>query len=279
MNEILIPENDELDNDNEDNDIEKLELGEVSKNNSELQDKNYLIVHNLKDESNYNKSIKVVILGESKVGKSSLIRRLCFETYSDDLPPTTSIIQYDYFIKIQDYILRMQIRDISGQEKNDLIIKNNFLDTDFAIFIYSIDDKESFNKIKDWFSNLKKYNNNNEIKTALLANKKDLDINKRVITVEQGEHLSKEFNFTIFKEISCKSDNEENIKNILDVFDNIALSYYKYYKIMKCSSIDSYSFNYIARNSLIVLGQNDDQPLKLPEEQKRKKKKCCCCCC
>ena len=277
MNEILIPENDELDNDNEDNDIEKLELGEVSKNYSEFQEINYLILHNLKDEYNYTKSIKVILLGESKVGKSSLIHRLCFGTYSDDLPPTTSFRQYDYFIKIEDFILRMQIWDISGKEKNDLTITNNFLDTDFAIFIYSIDDKESFNKIKDWFSILKK-NNSNEIKTALLANKKDLDINKRVITFEQGQNLSKEFNFTIFKEISCKNDNEENIKNILDVFDNISLSYYKFYKIMKCSSIDTESFNYEASNSLIILGQNDNQPIKQPVEKKRKKKKCCCCC-
>ena len=137
MNEDLILENDEPEEDNKDNG--KLELGEISKNNSEQQEVNYLIIHNLKDE-NYTKSIKVILCGESRVGKTSLINRLCYGNYSDDVPTTTSIRHYDYFIKIEDFILRMQIWDISGQEKKELIIRDNFFETDYAIFIYSIDD-------------------------------------------------------------------------------------------------------------------------------------------
>ena len=274
MNEDLILENDEPEEDNKDNG--KLELGEISKNNSEQQEVNYLIIHNLKDE-NYTKSIKVILCGESRVGKTSLINRLCYGNYSDDVPTTTSIRHYDYFIKIEDFILRMQIWDISGQEKKELIIRDNFFETDYAIFIYSIDDKESFNKIRDWFLNLKEYNKNNEIKSTLLANKKDLD-SKRVITFEQGQNLAKEYNFTNFKEITCKINNEEDNKNIINVFDNIALLFYQYHKL-KVFSIDSDSFNYEATNSMMALEQNDSQEENKKVEIKSRKPCCCCCYC
>ena len=62
--------------------------------------------------------------------------------------------------------------------------------------------------------------------------------------------MAKEYKFCLFKEISCKLQTEEEINNILDVFDTIAKYFYKSNRDRK-STVDSDSLNYEASNSFI----------------------------
>ena len=70
----------------------------------------------------------------------------------------------------------------------------------------------------------------------------------------------------IFKEISCKSDEEKEVNNILEVFEEIA----KYTYLNRGSTIDSDSMNYVASNSMIEISKTN----KIKNKQKNKKK-CC----
>ena len=262
----------------EDNIIEQNEDNEENENIGNLEeDENskeieiYEIEHNLKDETIYEKSIKVILLGDSMVGKSSIIRRICNENFQDSIQATISIEYYNYLVKVNNYIVRIQLWDTAGQEKYDSIIKNYFQSTDFAIYIYSIDDKKSFDRIKYWISNTIENNFNNDIKNILLGNKKDLSENGRKITYEEGENFAKENKFIVFKEISCKDKSQEEIDNILDVFDNIAKYYYKLSK-QRSSTLESESFNYEASNTIIELSKNYTKKKK---GKLKKKKKCC----
>ena len=137
-----------------------------------------------------------------------------------------------------------------------------------------MDDKGSFNKIGDWYNNIQKNNLNkdiNSINSILLANKKDLNDDKKIITLEQGKNLAKQYKFNLFKEISCKDEND--IDNILDIFNDIANFYYKF-KELSSSYLDS-DLSYEASNSLIEYSNNENNIL--PENiHKQSKKKCCC---
>jgi small GTP-binding protein len=284
MTETLLMEDDceeekEKEDDNDNNKRKKSELGEIFKINYDSE-QNLKIEHNLKDNQTYNKSIKILLLGESKTGKTSFIRRLCFNDFNEEFSPTNIIEYNDYFIKMNDYILRMQIWDIPGKEENNLIIKNHSQSTDYAIYFYSVDDKQSFNKICDWYNSLHNKNSNNEISninSILLGNKKDLSDDKKIITYEQGKNLAKQYKFNLFKEISCKDENDKD--NILDIINNIGSYYYKY-KELRLSSFDSENLSYEASNSLILeysnKENNNNNNKNQTKELQKSKKKCCC---
>ena len=282
MTETLLMEDDceeekEKEDDNDNNKRKKSELGEIFKINYDSE-QNLKIEYNLKDNQTYNKSIKILLLGESKTGKTSFIRRLCFNDFNEEFSPTNIIEYNDYFIKMNDYILRMQIWDIPGKEENNLIIKNHSQSTDYAIYFYSVDDKQSFNKICDWYNSLQNKNSNNEISninSILLGNKKDLSDDKKIITYEQGQNLAKQYKFNLFKEISCKDENDKD--NILDIINNIGSYYYKY-RELRVSSFDSENLSYEASNSLILEYSNkeNNNNKNQTKELQKSKKKCCC---
>ena len=209
----------------------------------------------------YDKSIKVILLGDSNVGKSSLINKLINKKFLN-VQSTLSIEYHTYIISINEYVLRMQLWDTAGQEKFNSIIDNYYKGADIGIFLYSIDKEESFEHVKDWYNNLQ--SNNTYSKNILLGNKTDLDENERKITKEQGEIFAKEKNFFLFKEISCKSDQKNELDNIIDVFDTIGKYYYKCRR--NVSVVDDSA--YIASSSII------DVNLK-SIKKKKKQKKCC----
>ena len=247
----------------EDNENQR-EIGEVNENildNSiELDDQKLTVERNLKDVLNYDKSLKIVLLGESMVGKSSIIHRVCDGKFIEHLSPTISIEYFNYTTRVnKDLIIRMQIWDTAGQEKFDSIVKQYYQSSDFGIYIYAIDDLQSFDKLKDWIYKAKD-NNQNEMKGILLGNKSDLESNRKVSFYE-GENFAKENKFVLFKEISCKNDNDS--EKILEVFDEISkITYAK----GRTSVLDSDSMNYEATNSMRALNK---------KMHKEKKKKCC----
>lgn len=261
----------------ENNQVVELRNDSNDDNDQEKNDDKLKIERGLIDESDYNRSIKVILLGDSSVGKSSIIQRLCFKDIEVSPPATISIENYNYLIKVNDYIIRMNIWDTAGQEKYDSIVKKYYENADFGIYVYSIDDDKSFERIKTWFS-LSNDNNNNEMTSILLGNKKDLGNDKRKISFEIGKQLAEEYRFYLFKEISCLDKSEEERKNIVDVFDKIAIYYYNLHKERALTLEEDSLMEYEASKSFIEMSRKIS--IKENEEKKakkidNKKKKCC----
>jgi hypothetical protein len=74
------------------------------------EEEKYKIERNLKEQANYNydMSIKLIVLGDSYVGKSSVIKRICLEKFDFDIQPTISIDVQNYFIKINEKIIKFK---------------------------------------------------------------------------------------------------------------------------------------------------------------------------
>ena len=245
----------------EQNYSEKNDLLSQSKEKEEQkEDLQYIIERDIKNETKYDKSIKIILLGDSNVGKSSIINRLCKGKFKERIGATASIEYHNYLIKINDYTIRMKIWDTVGQEKYNSIVTNYYHSTDYGIFVYSIDDFQSFYSLKDWLIEAQQNNTEtfNEMKYILLGNKKDLEETNRIVTYDNGKRFAEDNRFMSFKEISCKNDDEENI---VKVFDEIAIDYYIFKK--KLIS-DSDTLAYIASDSIMEMSI------------KRKKEKKCC---
>ena len=256
---------------------EKDEISQENEEIEEIEEEKYQIERNLKIESLYDKSLKVILLGDAMVGKSSIISILCKGIFDETLGPTISIEYFNYLIKINDYIIRMQIWDTAGQEKFNAIIKNYYQNTDIGIYVYSIDNLKSFERIKDWM-NYSRENNvknvTNEVKNILLGNKKDLDDENRKVSYSEAENFASNNKFLLFREISCKNNNEKEKNNILEVFDEIAKNYYDDHKKRRSSSLESESMTYVASKSMMdIMEKSRNKNNK--KEQKKKKKNCC----
>ena len=230
---------------------------EAKENNNEIND---IIIEKLpKSCSVYDKSIKIILLGDSGVGKTSLLN--CLEPNDIDLnqKKTISLEYFNYIIKANNNIIRMQIWDTVGHEKFNSIISNYYKTTDVAIFMYSIDNIESFNNINNWFNELNdKGNNDNNIKTIkiLLGNKNDLE-KERKVTYEMGEKLKNEKNFYFFQEINCSYKNKEENDLVQNLFFEIGKIVYKEYIFTKMERVNSSVYNYEASNS--ILAASDSQ--------------------
>ena len=243
---------------------------EAKENNNEIND---IIIEKLpKSCSVYDKSIKIILLGDSGVGKTSLLN--CLEPNDIDLnqKKTISLEYFNYIIKANNNIIRMQIWDTVGHEKFNSIISNYYKTTDVAIFMYSIDNIESFNNINNWFNELNdKGNNDNNIKTIkiLLGNKNDLE-KERKVTYEMGEKLKNEKNFYFFQEINCSYKNNEENDLVQNLFFEIGKIVYKEYIFTKMERVNSSVYNYEASNS--ILATSDSQT----NTTNKKHKSCFC---
>ena len=239
------------------------------KEKGNMDEENLNIKRNLPESNTYDRSIKVIILGDSYVGKSSIINRLINNKFTD-LPNTLSIEYHTYITSVNDFILRMQIWDTAGQEKFNSLISNYYKGTEVAIFVYSIDKEDSFKNVQRWFNNLK--DNTEKSENILLGNKKDIideDESQRKVDTEIAEKFANDNKFLVFQEISCKNKDELEVENIYEVFDEIAKHYYNLWLEKKDKSI---SVNYVVSDSMMTLGKKHRNN---QDDANNKKKKCC----
>ena len=233
--------------------------------NMKIDEENENIERNLSESEQYDKSIKVIILGDSYVGKSSLINRLINNKFVE-LSNTLSIEYHTYVISINGYKIRMQIWDTAGQEKFNSLISNYYKNTDVAIFVYSIDKEESFQNLEMWFKHLK--DNNENSLNILIGNKLDKEKEgERVLNYEKAENFAKLNKFFLFREISCKSKEIYDIEDIYEIFDEIGK---KFYNESKEDRNNSDSVSYKVSDSMRSLGDKQ----KLKKNEKKKKKSC-----
>ena len=233
-----------------------------------IDDEKENIERNLVESEVYDNSIKVIILGDSYVGKSSLINRLINNKFVE-LASTLSIEYHTYIISINEYKIRMQLWDTAGQEKYNSIISNYYKGTDVAIFVYSIDKQETFENIQMWFKHLKE-NNDNSL-NILIGNKLDTEKEGgRVVSYENAENFARDNNFFLFREVSCKSKETYEIEDIFEIFDEIGKYFYEKSK-EKNNNADSISYK--VSDSMRTLGEKH----KIKKENEKNKKKVGCC--
>ena len=160
---------------------------------------------------NYDIKFKIIIIGESGVGKSSLTLRITKNKYIEDYTPTIGFENCSLYIKINQTIIKLEIWDTCGQETYRSLIKNYYRNASLVIIVYSIDDEKSFNKLNIQLNNIKSFSEG-KIIIFLLGNKLDIDEDKRKITTEMGTKFYIENNLNNFFEISAK--NRYNINNL-----------------------------------------------------------------
>ena len=156
--------------------------------------------------------LKIMVLGESMVGKTSLITRYTDDKFGGRYLCTVGIDFQKKKIEKNGKRVLLQIWDTAGQERFRNVTKNYFQASQGFVLAYDINSKESFEKVQYWVEEIKS-NAEEKIKCILIGTKCDLD--KREVSEEEGQNLGQKYGYK-FLETSAK----ENI-NINETFETL----------------------------------------------------------
>ena len=156
------------------------------------------------EEGSDNITCKVVLVGDSGVGKTCLIQRYVNDKYSDDTE-STSASTYTYkIVEYKEYnkSISLDIWDTAGQELYRALARNFYLNASIGILVYDVRRRESFESIKDyWYDQLKQSGEEN-IVLGIAGNKCDL-FQEEKVTEEEAKKYAKSIG-AVFHLTSCK---------------------------------------------------------------------------
>ena len=170
----------------------------------------------------YDERIQLIMVGESGVGKTSLIRRYTNNIFNTNHLETIGIEFFNKEERINDQIIQIKLWDTAGQEIFHSLTKNFYRKADGIIIVYDITNKESFERIQDWVKSV--YDNTDtykEIQMIIVGNKIDLE-ERREVSKEEGLKIGKYFEIDFFEASAKNAEGVRNfmIKIIEDILNN-----------------------------------------------------------
>ncbi|KAG7558239.1 hypothetical protein FFLO_02802 [Filobasidium floriforme] len=152
----------------------------------------------------YDFLIKLLLIGDSGVGKSCLLLRFCDDAWTPSFITTIGMFSKIRTIELDGKRIKLQIWDTAGQERFRTITTAYYRGAMGILLVYDVTDEKSFNNIRTWHANIEQHASEG-VNKILIGNKCDWD-EKRAVTLEQGRQLADEFGLR-FLETSAK-DNE-----------------------------------------------------------------------
>ncbi|GMH85686.1 hypothetical protein TL16_g10310, partial [Triparma laevis f. inornata] len=151
----------------------------------------------------YDMQIKLLMIGDSGVGKTCLLLRYANDSFS---PTFITTIGIDFKIKnveIDTKRIKLQIWDTAGQERFRTITTSYFRGAQGILLVYDVTDRRSFESIRNWISQIQQHADVS-VNKILVGNKCDITEEKSVST-EEGARLAEEYGIGFF-EASAKND-------------------------------------------------------------------------
>ena len=143
---------------------------------------------------------RVIIIGDSGVGKSAIMGRHCDDIFEPSFISTIGVDFRYTTIEIDGKKVKLQIWDTAGQERFRVITAAYYRNADIAILTYDVTNKKSFEHVPVWINECAKYAKDS-LRKILIGNKSDCT--DRVVTYEQGQKLAED-NGILFAETSAK---------------------------------------------------------------------------
>ncbi|CAH6419631.1 Ras family GTPase [uncultured virus] len=161
----------------------------------------------------YDYIIRIAIIGDSTVGKSSLLENYMDGTITPNIMTTIGIDMRIKRMVIDDKIVKVQIWDTAGQERFRVITSSYYRVATAVLLVYAVDDIFSFEHVTSWYQDLQKHCTPN-IPIVLIGNKSDLN-RKQVVTTEMGQSFADKLQIPFF-ETSAKDS-----RNVSIAFDHL----------------------------------------------------------
>jgi Ras-related protein Rab-5C len=157
---------------------------------------------------------KLVLLGDSAVGKSSLVLRFVKKQFFEYQESTIGAAFLTQTVAVNDFVVKFEIWDTAGQERYHSLAPMYYRGAAAAIVVYDITNRQSFVRAKSWVKELQRQGNPN-IVIALAGNKLDRQ-DQRSVDIEEAREYA-DTNSILFMETSAKTNH-----NVTEIFKTIA---------------------------------------------------------
>ncbi|CAF1165068.1 unnamed protein product [Rotaria sordida] len=151
----------------------------------------------------YDYLFKLLLIGDSGVGKTCVLLRFCDSAFSTTFISTIGIDFKIRTIELDGRKIKLQIWDTAGQERFKTITTAYYRGAMCIMLVYDITSEKSFDNIKNWIRNIQEHASA-EVERMLIGNKCDM-LDKRQVTREKGENLANEYGIK-FMETSAKGN-------------------------------------------------------------------------
>ena len=171
------------------------------------------------EQENY--KIKIIVVGDSGVGKTNLINRFASDKFDTNSKATIGVEFVYKTLKINKEVIKVEVWDTAGQERYRAITSSYYKGAKGAIIVYDITNEDSFNNVESWMNEVTK-KGKTDMQFLLVGNKKDL-VNDRKVTEQKGIDKAKELNMNLFEASALEKTNVNEAFNYLmkEIYLNI----------------------------------------------------------
>ena len=209
------------------------------------------------DQNNYELLYKIIIIGDTCVGKSNILSRYLKDEFREDSKSTVGVELGSKFLKVKGVGTKLQIWDTAGQERYRSITSSYFKGSHGCFIVYDITNETSFEDVNKWYEQAQK-ESSKEISIILVGNKCDLE-NERKVSKEKGEEKARALNCPFFETSALSKIKIDDIFNemVNNIFDRTGGA--------KNEEDD---------DDIEIINEND-KAVSLKTEQPEQKKGCC----
>ena len=203
---------------------------------------------NVKDDF----KLKIVVVGDSGVGKTNLIRRFIQDDFQSNSKATVGVEFFSKSFKINDNVFKIEIWDTAGQERYKSITAAYYKGAKGGLVVYDVTSKTSFDNVDNWVSEIKE-KASTDMKTMMIGNKIDLK-DERTVSTEEAMEKAKLLELPLMEASALDST------NVKQAFYDLLKEMYKEVK----KTID-----------VVEQAEKQNEGVQLDTNQPQEKKGCC----
>jgi len=158
---------------------------------------------NISKMMQYDHLVKLLLIGDSGVGKSSLLLKFTDGKFSSQMAQTIGMDFRVKVLELEGKTVKVQVWDTAGQERFHSITQQYYRNAMGVVLVYDVTSEASFSNVRQWLSQIAEHSAEGTDR-MLLGNKADCDPAKRVVDAARGQALAKEYGIP-FMETSAKS--------------------------------------------------------------------------
>eukprot|EP01156_Anaeramoeba_ignava_P022439 Anaeramoba_ignava/c20659_g1_i3.p1 GENE.c20659_g1_i3~~c20659_g1_i3.p1 ORF type:complete len:202 (+),score=58.54 c20659_g1_i3:42-647(+) len=155
----------------------------------------------------YDYLFKLLLIGDSGVGKSCLLLRFADDTYTESYISTIGVDFKIRTIELEGKTIKLQIWDTAGQERFRTITRTYYRGCHGIIIVYDVTDQESFNNVKTWLHEIDRYASEH-VNKLLVGNKSDL-VSKKVVDTDTAKSFADQLGIPFLETSAKNSTNVE----------------------------------------------------------------------
>ena len=161
----------------------------------------------------YDYLFKLLLIGDSGVGKSCLLLRFAEDSFTDSYLSTIGVDFKIRTIQLEDKTVKLQIWDTAGQERFRTIAAAYYRGAHGIIMVYDVTDGETFSNVKGWLQEIERYASE-DVKKLIIGNKSDL-VEKKVIEYSVAKEFADNLSIPFIETSARDATNVEEAFNLM----------------------------------------------------------------